>query len=46
MDDYSFDILADDAMFKLAELYETKLNDKEKAKSLYEELLLQHPGSL
>ena len=46
MDDYAFDILADDAMFKLADLYENKLNDKEKAKGLYEELLLQHPGSL
>jgi tetratricopeptide (TPR) repeat protein len=43
---YNEDLLGDDAMFKLAELYETKLNDKDKAKQLYEDLLTKHPDSL
>jgi TolA-binding protein len=40
------DILGDDAVFKLAELYERKLNDPEKAKKLYQDVLLNYPGSL
>lgn len=43
---YSFDIWADDALFRLADLYETRLNDKEKAKSLYQKLITTFPGSL
>ena len=43
---FNDDLLGDDAMFKLAELYETKLNDKEKAKQLYGDLLVKHPDSL
>lgn len=43
---YQYDILADNAIFELAELYERKLNDKEKAKELYEKIILNHPGSL
>lgn len=46
LDNYSFDILGDDALFKLAELNELYLNNSEKAKKLYEELLTKHPGSL
>ena len=46
LDNYSFDILGDDAMFKLAELNELYLNNTEKAKKLYEELLTKFPGSL
>ncbi|MBC7425354.1 MAG: tetratricopeptide repeat protein [Bacteroidia bacterium] len=44
--DYSFDILADNALLNLAKLYEYKLNDLEKAKSLYEKLIIDYPGSL
>jgi len=43
---HSDDILGDDAVFKLAELYEKKLNDLEKAKKLYQDVLLNYPGSL
>ena len=46
LDNYSFDILGDDAMFKLAELNEVYLHNTEKAKQLYEELLTKFPGSL
>jgi tetratricopeptide (TPR) repeat protein len=44
--EHNDDLLGDDAMFRLAELYELKLNDKEKAKKLYEDLLTKHPDSL
>ena len=40
------DILADDALFKLAELNETIFLDLEKAQALYEQMILEYPGSL
>ncbi len=40
------DILVDNAMFDLARLYETKLNDKEQAKKWYEKLLFEQSGSI
>lgn len=43
---YSYDILADDALFNLADLNENKLNNIEKAKELYQQLLEKYPGSL
>jgi len=43
---YPYDLLADDAMFNLAGLFENKLNDKNKAMQLYEKILTQYPGSL
>ena len=43
---YPTDLLADDAMFNLAGLYENHLNDKTKAMQLYEKILTQYPGSL
>lgn len=46
VDKYGEDILADDALYQLGLLYEEKLNDKEKAKTLYEILLTKYPGSL
>ncbi len=46
LDNYSFDILGDDAMFYLAELNEVYLKNPDKAKQLYEELLTKFPGSL
>lgn len=44
--DYSFDLWADDALFELAEIYETKLNDPLKAKDLYQKIITDFPGSL
>ena len=53
IDKYPFDILGDDALFDLAELNETKLNNqldqqagKQKAMDLYQEVLVKYPGSL
>lgn len=43
---YPNDLLADDAMYYLAGLYEIHLNDKNKAMQLYEKILTQYPGSL
>jgi tetratricopeptide (TPR) repeat protein len=43
---YGEDILADDALYQLGLLYEDRLSDKEKAKTLYETLLTKYPGSL
>jgi tetratricopeptide (TPR) repeat protein len=43
---YRYDILADNAIFELAELYERRLDNKEKAKELYEKIILEYPGSL
>jgi tetratricopeptide (TPR) repeat protein len=40
------DILADDALFKLAEINENVLDNKEKASELYQQLLTDYPGSL
>jgi len=44
--DHIEEIRADNAMYKLAELYENMLNDPEKAKGLYERLFLEFTGSV
>jgi TolA-binding protein len=44
--DFSYDLLGDDACFMLAELYNYNLNEKEKAKDLYKEMLTRYPGSV
>jgi len=44
--DYGFDILADNALMKRAELQETKINNKENAMELYQQLFVDYPGSL
>ncbi|MBI2967794.1 MAG: tetratricopeptide repeat protein [Bacteroidetes bacterium] len=43
---YYYDLLADDALFALAELTEKTLGNPEKAKELYEKILHDFPGSL
>ncbi|MEN8928437.1 MAG: tetratricopeptide repeat protein [Flavobacteriales bacterium] len=43
---YPEDILADNAIFKLAELHENQLNDPKGAFNYYEKLLFEYPGSL
>lgn len=44
--EYPEDILADDAFFMIAEIYEKYLNEKEKAMEQYQKLLAQYPGSV
>jgi len=43
---YADGVLADDALFDRAELYDKKINDKAKAMELYQDLLTKFPGSL
>jgi TolA-binding protein len=43
---YQNDILADDALYKLGDLYETKIKNKDKAMQAFEMLLMRYPGSL
>ena len=43
---YSYDILADDAAFKKAEIYERQMKDIEQAKTLYQQILIDYPGSM
>jgi len=42
---YSFDILADDATYKLALIYEEDKKDKVKAMELYQKLMTSYQGS-
>jgi tetratricopeptide (TPR) repeat protein len=44
--EYPYDLLADDALLELGNLYRNKLSDPEKAKSYYLKLLEDHPGSV
>jgi tetratricopeptide (TPR) repeat protein len=43
---YPDDILGDDATFYLAVLNENKLNDKEKAMQMYQDVFIKYPGSM
>lgn len=44
--EYKDGILVDNAIFKMAEIYEQRLENPEKAMELYEQILFDHPGSL
>ncbi|QOI96781.1 MAG: tetratricopeptide repeat protein [Flammeovirgaceae bacterium] len=46
LDDYSEDVLADDAFFMQAEIYDRQLNNKDKAIEMYREFLNRYPGSV
>ncbi|NDK54817.1 tetratricopeptide repeat protein [Pontibacter fetidus] len=41
-----YDILSDDALFKMAYIYEENLKDTTKAQQLYNDLLAKHQGSI
>ncbi|MDX1939780.1 MAG: tetratricopeptide repeat protein [Saprospiraceae bacterium] len=45
IDNYKEEIRADNSLFELAQLYETHLNNVEKAKELYEKLFVEYSGS-
>ncbi|MEN8118613.1 MAG: tetratricopeptide repeat protein [Bacteroidota bacterium] len=44
--DFSYELLGDDALYMLAEIYNFNLNEKEKARDLYKRMLTEHPGSV
>ena len=43
---HGFDLWADDAVFMLGDIYETKLNDANLAKTYYQKIITDYPGSL
>ena len=45
LEKYKEEIRADNSLFEMAEIYETRLNDKEKAKLLYERLFTEFSDS-
>ncbi len=44
--DFSYELLGDDALYMLAEIYHYYLDEKEKAKELYKQMLSMYPGSV
>lgn len=44
--EYPFDLLADDALMELGDVYRAKLNDTEKAQASYLRLIEKYPGSV
>lgn len=46
VEEYPYDILADDALFDLAGLYQTQIKDTAKAMETYQKLMTEYPGSL
>jgi len=44
--EFSFEILADDALFKLGVIHENKIKDDQKAMAFYEKIILEYPGSI
>jgi outer membrane protein assembly factor BamD (BamD/ComL family) len=46
INDFSYELLGDNATFLLAELYQYNLNEKEKARDFYKSILTNYPGSV
>ncbi len=46
MTEFSWDVLADIATYRLGIMYEEKLNNKEEAAEYYKKLMLEHPDSI
>jgi tetratricopeptide (TPR) repeat protein len=46
IEDWREDILVDDAIYRLAELYKNNLGQEEKAKELYEQIIFNHADSI
>lgn len=46
MADFSYDLWADDATFMMADLFENKLSQPDKARALYQKIITDFPGSL
>lgn len=44
--DYAYDIVADDALYLMAGIYDYKFHDEKKAMELYQKLLTDYPASL
>jgi TolA-binding protein len=46
VDKFSTDILADDALYMMAEMYHNRFKDKDKAMELYQKILEKYPASI
>ena len=46
IDNYSYELWADDALFMLADMLENRLQQGDKARILYERIITDYPGSL
>jgi tetratricopeptide (TPR) repeat protein len=46
IDEHPYNLWADDAVFMLGDLYENRLNNKELAKTYYQKIITDYPGSL
>ncbi len=46
IEEWSYDILADDAIYLLARLYDSMLNDQVKAQNLYERIIVEYNSSI
>ena len=42
---YGKDVLGDDALYQMAGIYEQNLKQPDRARSLYEQLIIDYPGS-
>ena len=46
INDFSYEILIDDALYSIAKIYEKKYNDNAKAMDYYQKIILDHEGSI
>ena len=46
INDFSYEILIDDALYNIAKIYENEYNDSAKAKDYYQKIILNHEGSI
>lgn len=46
INDFSYEILIDDALYNIAKIYENKYNDSSKAMDYYQKIILDHEGSI
>ena len=46
INEWAYDILADDALYRQAKIHDDILHDSAKAMELYEKILLEHNGSI
>ena len=46
INDFSYEILIDDALYSIAKIYENKYNDNAKAMHYYQKIILDHEGSI
>ena len=46
IEEWSYDILVDDAIYLLARLYDSVLNDQFKAQNLYQKIIVEHNSSI